>query len=106
MIGPSDTPRKTPFHPTFVNNMKNFIPLILDQTVGHYVSWVEFLQIQACAYDALDHINPKTPRPASIDEATWDRLDAIVKQWIYATISPELAQIILNPNATSQDIWT
>ncbi|XP_023754449.1 uncharacterized protein LOC111902871 [Lactuca sativa] len=76
---------KIPFHPAFgVNNIKNYIPLILDQTNTHYASWVELFRIQACAYNVLDHNKPKSPRPADIDEDTcataqelWDRLSEI-----------------------------
>lgn len=63
-------------------------------------------QIQACVYDVLDHINQETPCLAAIDETTWNQLDAIVKKWIYATISSELARTILKPGTTAQDLWS
>ena len=110
MTGPNDstaTNNKTNFHPAFgVNNIKNSIPLVLDQTDGQYASWVELFHIQACAYNLLDHIDPDTSRPDSVDDATWKRLDAIVKQWIYATISSDLLQIIMKPGASAQELWT
>lgn len=79
------------FYPIFgVNNIKNSIPIILDRTDGHYPSWMELFNIHACVYNVLDHINPQTKLPVDVDDSTWLRLDAIVKQWIFATISPDL----------------
>lgn len=56
----------------------------------------------------LDHIIP--PSSDSIDKNTvdkdlWLRLDAIVLQWIYGTISNDLLHTILEPDATAQMAW-
>ncbi|XP_021740849.1 uncharacterized protein LOC110707145 [Chenopodium quinoa] len=37
---------------------------------------------------------------------TWKRLDAIVKQWIYGTISRDLAHTIMKPGASALELWT
>lgn len=104
--GESSLSSKPPFHPAFgVNNIKNSIPLVLNQTDSHYASWVELFHIHTCAYDVIDHIDPTAPKPADIDQATWNRLDAIVKQWILATISTDLLQSIMTPGATAQQLW-
>ncbi|KAJ9540484.1 hypothetical protein OSB04_026990 [Centaurea solstitialis] len=106
MAGDDRTTPKSTFHPAFgVNNIKNSIPLTLNQTDDRYASWVELFHIHLCAYDVLDHIDPKTPTPTDIDKATWNRLDAIVKQWILATISPDLLQTIMKPGASAQELW-
>ncbi|KAJ9557684.1 hypothetical protein OSB04_012298 [Centaurea solstitialis] len=81
-------------------------PLILDQEDGNYVSWVELFHIHTCAYDVLDHIDATVPRPPSVDDPTWNRIDAIVKQWIYVTISKDLLQTIMKPGASAQELWT
>lgn len=97
---------KMPFHLAFgVRNIKNSIPLMLDQTDDRYASWVELFHIHVCAYNVLDHIDPKTPTPFEIDKAIWTRLDAIVKQWIYSTISTDVLQTIMKPGATAQQLW-
>lgn len=101
-----DTPPTSGFHPAFaVNNIKNFLPLILDQEEGQYAAWVELFHIHACAYNVLHHIDATTPRPTTVDDATWKRIDAIVKQWIYGTISKDLLQTIIKPGATAQELW-
>ncbi|XP_023729420.1 uncharacterized protein LOC111877112 [Lactuca sativa] len=36
----------------------------------------------------------------------WSRLDAIIIQWIYITISNDLLQTILKPKSTTTQAWT
>ncbi|KAJ9557734.1 hypothetical protein OSB04_012348 [Centaurea solstitialis] len=94
-------------HPVFaVNNIKNFIPLLLDKQGGNYTSWVELFHIHACAHDVLDHIDASVPQPTSVDAPMWDRIDAVVKQWIYSTISKDLLETIIKPRATAHELWT
>ncbi|KAJ9564721.1 hypothetical protein OSB04_000687 [Centaurea solstitialis] len=101
-----DANSKPTFHPAFtVSNIRNAIPLMLNQTDDHYASWVEFFNIHVCAYNVRDHIDEKAPRPTDVDDATWDRLDALVKQWIYSTISPDLGHSIMKPGAKALDLW-
>ncbi|KAI3518304.1 hypothetical protein L1887_06877 [Cichorium endivia] len=101
-----DTNSKTTFHPTFtVSNIRNAIPLTLNQTDDHYASWVDFFNIHICAYNVKDHIDEKAPRPADVDNATWERLDALVKQWIYNIISPDLRHSIMKVGASTLNLW-
>ncbi|KAI3517238.1 hypothetical protein L1887_16451 [Cichorium endivia] len=102
----AEVPPKSSFHPAFgVNNIKNSIPLVLDRTDGQYASWMELFNIHVCAYNVLDHIQPTATRPTDIDDATWLRVDAIVKQWVFATISQDLIQRIMKSGATAQELW-
>lgn len=79
--------------------------MILDFEKVQYSNWVELFENHACAYNVLDHIDPNTTRPTGISDAMWTRLDAIVKQWIYGTISTDLLQIVLSRNSTTQETW-
>ncbi|KAJ9557494.1 hypothetical protein OSB04_012108 [Centaurea solstitialis] len=98
------------YHPAFsVNNIKSFIPILLNQDQdGQYASWVELFRNHACAYDVLHHIDASIPPSVPLfDAPTWNRIDAIVKQWIYGTISKYLLHsIIENGGATAQELWT
>ncbi|KAJ9545524.1 hypothetical protein OSB04_025231 [Centaurea solstitialis] len=107
MVSSGGEPNPKPaFHPAFaVSIIRNAILLILNQTDDHYASWVEFFNIHVCAYNVSDHIDEKSPRPTDVDDATWDRLDALVKQWIYSTISPDLGHSIMKPGAKALDLW-
>lgn len=103
----TDEVTKPVFHPAFtVNNIKNSIPLTLDRNDDRYSSWVELFQIHARAFNVLDHIDKTHPKTTDIDSATWDQLDAIVKQWIYSTISQELIHAIMKPGATAFQLWS
>ena len=66
---------------------------------------MELFHIHACAYNVLDHIIANTTQPSSVDKPTWERLDAVVKQWIYDTISKDLLQTIMKPGATAKELW-
>ncbi|KAL9234053.1 hypothetical protein vseg_008969 [Gypsophila vaccaria] len=102
-----DTPTssKTPFHPAYsVSNIKNYVQITLEAENVHYASWAELFLNTARAFDVIDHIAP--PKDAVITkDAQWNRLDAIVKQWIYSTISIDLLHTILEPGATAQGAW-
>ncbi|KAL2944595.1 Retrovirus-related Pol polyprotein from transposon TNT 1-94 [Bienertia sinuspersici] len=103
----SSSSTSTPFHPAFaVSNIKAAIPVTLDNEDSQYMAWSEHFQIHACAYNVMDHIDPNVPKPADLDSATWTRLDALVKQWIYATISKDISATILIPGATALQLWT
>ncbi|XP_021722455.1 uncharacterized protein LOC110689945 [Chenopodium quinoa] len=82
------------------------MPVTLDHEDAQYATWVELFQIHACAYNVLDHIDEKVKRPKDIDDETWKRLDVLVKQWIYTTISKDLVNTIMKPGATAQELWS
>ncbi|XP_074327142.1 uncharacterized protein LOC141665058 [Apium graveolens] len=75
-----------------------------------YSSWAELFKITARAYQVLDHIVPPSATEKAkealskteTDKNLWDRLDAIVLQWIYGTISTDLLHTILEPSSTAQ----
>ncbi|XP_076935846.1 uncharacterized protein LOC143602701 [Bidens hawaiensis] len=106
-------------HPALtVNNIRNFIPINLDLENGQYTSWVELLMIHCTVFDVLDHIIPSdasssSTTPASADKnkppppelASWDRQDAIVKQWIYGTVSNNFLMNFIKPKATANQAW-
>ncbi|XP_071712624.1 uncharacterized protein [Rutidosis leptorrhynchoides] len=104
-------------HPAVtVNNIRNFIPIILELKNGKYESWAELFQIHCRAFMVIDHIIPATDASSSStttdatqttqpDPDLWKRLDAIVLQWIYGTISSELLGTVLVPGSAAQEAW-
>ncbi|XP_057522458.1 uncharacterized protein LOC130802457 [Amaranthus tricolor] len=93
-------------HALTVTNIKNQVPLTLDMETVQYSSWVKLFRLTCIVYNVLDHIDSTAPRSSDIDTALWMRLDAVLKQWLYATISPDFLQTILKPNATAHEVWT
>ncbi|XP_074297685.1 uncharacterized protein LOC141628439 [Silene latifolia] len=102
----NDTPQKnSSFHPAYsVSNIKNYVQITLEFENVHYASWVELFLNTARAFDVIDHIEPSKDAVITKD-AQWNRLDAIVKQWIYSTISLDLFYTILEPGASAQAAW-
>ncbi|XP_022031093.1 uncharacterized protein LOC110932040 [Helianthus annuus] len=107
-------------HPAVtVNNIKNSIPLVLDQQTNHYNIWAELFKNHCKAYECYDHLQPKktdtdtstdkqaaptSPKPTYSE--SWERIDAIVLQWIYGTITQDLLHTIMKNDTTAYNAWT
>ncbi|XP_074292099.1 uncharacterized protein LOC141618946 [Silene latifolia] len=107
-------PNPQNFHPAFtVGNIKHHIPITLDMETAHYDSWAELFLNTAQAFEVGDHISAAHDdgdSSSSDDDSVpdlkqWTRLDAIVKQWIFTTISQDLLLTILQPGATAKTLW-
>ncbi|PNX56848.1 hypothetical protein L195_g050093, partial [Trifolium pratense] len=105
---------KQNFHPALtVNNIRNFIPITLEMETSHYSSWAELFKIHCTVYEVIDHIIPtqsdgkaaavvsdpngsdkEKDKSVKSTKELWPRLDAIVLQWIYGTISRDLLHTI------------
>ncbi|KAJ0590551.1 putative RNA-directed DNA polymerase [Helianthus annuus] len=107
-------------HPAItVSNIKNFIPITLEVETSQYSSWAELFKIHCRAFQVLDHLSPRKNDPVTAavskdadkdkttpDDDVWSRLDAIVLQWIYGTISTDLLSTIIRPDSTACYAWT
>ncbi|KAJ9552080.1 hypothetical protein OSB04_016125 [Centaurea solstitialis] len=95
-----------PLHPaTTVTNIRNQIPITLTTDGNTYNSWVALFKVQCTVCKVLDHIIPDATAPSDHDEE-WKRIDAIVLQWIYSTISTDLLTTILNVDNTAAKAWS
>ncbi|XP_071729174.1 uncharacterized protein [Rutidosis leptorrhynchoides] len=108
----------TKFHPALVvTNIENTIPITLDMDTSKYLSWVSLFITHCQAYQVIDHILPKSTDDSSsstttlvthvptVNTETWDRLHAIVLQWIYGTISLDMLDNFLKPDQTDLQAW-
>ncbi|XP_022041817.1 uncharacterized protein LOC110944461 [Helianthus annuus] len=107
-------------HPAVtVSNIKALIPVTLDNEAADYNTWAELFRIHFTAYLVSDHLSPrpkastsstttdKDKQPAdSGSTASWERLDTIVLQWIYGTISMDLLKTVIKTKTTAYDAWT
>ncbi|XP_021756936.1 uncharacterized protein LOC110722022 [Chenopodium quinoa] len=100
---------KPAFHPALTNpNIKALVPVTLEMENVHYETWAELFKIHAESHKVLDHIIPlakgKEKPPKTEEELElWSTLVATVLQWIYATISHDLLQTILEPDTTTME---
>ncbi|XP_021762660.1 uncharacterized protein LOC110727406 [Chenopodium quinoa] len=94
------------FHPApGVSNIKNAIPLILYREKVQYSNWVELFECHAHVFDVLDYIDPQTTRHVDLSDAMWKRLDSVVKNWIYGTISTDLLETIMCKGDAAEQVW-
>ncbi|KAL2944396.1 Retrovirus-related Pol polyprotein from transposon TNT 1-94 [Bienertia sinuspersici] len=96
-------------HPaTLVTNIKQHVPVVLDYAGAEYNNWATLFKLHCRAYLVIDHITPAedaTPLTDPSAKALWQRLDDIVRQWIYGTISNDLLNSILDADDKAIDTW-
>jgi len=89
-----------------ITNIKGHIPLVLDLERLNYDSWRELFSTHCEAYDTLDHIDTTYDPPAAKPtEPEWKKVDAVVKMWLYSTLSQNLIQMVLKKDNTSRQVW-
>jgi len=96
----SVTTTSPPTHPAFtISNITNFIKITLSFEKGQYNTWSELFKIHACIHQVIDHIISTEAAPSpdlkTTDHNLWKRLDVVVIQWIYDTISNDLLHTII-----------
>ncbi|XP_074313420.1 uncharacterized protein LOC141648591 [Silene latifolia] len=102
---------KTPFHPALaVSNIKNHVTVTLGMDNDRYPLWVALFTNHAKSNRVLHHIvpprtgGPKAPVTAE-EKELWETLDATVLQWIYATVSTDLLETIVEQETTAKECW-
>jgi len=89
----------TKFHSAFVvNNVKTIIPIMFENDTNLYLSWYALFKVQARVHNVLDHIvlssDEQTIKASADLKATdsdlWNRLDVVVLQWMYATVTTDI----------------
>ncbi|XP_057550541.1 uncharacterized protein LOC130828593 [Amaranthus tricolor] len=87
----------TKLHPTtLVTNIKTCVPIQLDDEGMNFNTWVTLFKLYCQAHLVDTHILPDDSTKASISkDSEWQRLDDIVRMWIYGTISPSLLKSIV-----------
>lgn len=63
-----------------------------------------FLRLRTCSFASSS--SDKANSSSSTDEGLWQRLDDIVRQWIYGTISVDLLNTIICSDDTAAKAWT
>ena len=73
-----------------------------------YSTWAELFKIHARSSCVIHHIIPSattTPPQTDEEKEEWSTIDATVLKWIYATISDDLLNAILEPDSTAKEAW-
>jgi uncharacterized membrane protein YgcG len=85
----------------------------LDNDSSLYLSWSALFQVQARVHNVLDHIiyptdeteQQQVEQTKANDPTLWKRLDAVVLQWMYATVTQDILSSILVINDTAESCW-
>ncbi|KAJ9556633.1 hypothetical protein OSB04_011247 [Centaurea solstitialis] len=79
---------------------------VLDGVKVSYASWVNLFKLTARAYKVMAHID-RTPSPEATNAyyEAWSKLDTIVLQWIYGSLSNDLLVRVLQPESTARQAW-
>ncbi|KAJ0620861.1 hypothetical protein HanIR_Chr01g0002231 [Helianthus annuus] len=102
---PTD-PNPKSLHPVYsVTNIQNKVRT-LDGDKVTYSDWVKLFKLHAHGYEVLKHIDGSGP-PAKTDPSyeAWSKIDSIVLQWIYGTLSDSYLKRVLDTNCTAQQAW-
>lgn len=99
-------PKQPPLHPAYtVTNIQQRVR-VLDGEKISYPSWVNLFRLHATGFDVLNHIDGSpAPSATSTEYSSWKKLDAIVLQWIYATLSDDLLVRVLVNKSTAYEAW-
>ncbi|GJR15506.1 hybrid signal transduction histidine kinase M [Tanacetum coccineum] len=90
--------------PYGITNIKTYIPLVLDINELNYDSWSKLFTLHCKSFRVLDIIQG-TDSSATHNAEEWDKLDPLVKLWIFGTISKPLLQRVLKKNLSASDVW-
>ncbi|XP_022030869.1 uncharacterized protein LOC110931801 [Helianthus annuus] len=102
----STNPTPNSLHPVYtVTNIQHKVRM-LDGTKVSYPSWVKLFMLHATGYEVVHHIDG-TPAPGkdAADYPAWKKIDAVVLQWIYGTLSDELLVRVLEDTSTAYEAW-
>ncbi|XP_059289757.1 uncharacterized protein LOC132043267 [Lycium ferocissimum] len=80
---------------------------------GHYHEWATLFKVLARVHSVLEHIIPPTDTTEltaynatkAANLPLWKRLDAVVLQWIYATVSHDILTSILVADDVAEKAW-
>ena len=97
----------TKVHPaTLVINIKTCVPIQLDEDGSNFHTWVTLFKLHCRAHLVDSHILPDDSSKALVSkDSEWQRLDDIVRTWIYGSISPSVLQSIVRPDDCAFDAW-
>ncbi|XP_022003294.1 uncharacterized protein LOC110900732 [Helianthus annuus] len=98
-------PQSAPLHPVYtVTDIQKKVR-VLDGSKVTYSAWVKLFQLHARGYEVLDHITKEPPPKEDPTYEQWAKIDAIVLQWIYCTLSEDYLLRVLEAESTALEAW-
>ncbi|XP_048567530.1 uncharacterized protein LOC125548195 isoform X2 [Triticum urartu] len=75
----------------------------LDLAAGNYAQWRRFFDAVIGMFGLRSHLDADFAAP--LDNPDWVMVDHCVVHWLYTTISPELLEIVMQPENTTATVW-
>jgi hypothetical protein len=86
-----------------VANVKTHVPLILDLGIANYGKWSMLVTILLDKYELSNHVDVQNPEANRTAES--NRVNFIVRSWLYDSISKEILDNIMAENRTAHDVY-
>ncbi|XP_021975146.1 uncharacterized protein LOC110870263 [Helianthus annuus] len=78
---------------------------VLDGIKVTYSAWVKLFQLHARGYEVLYHITAQPPAKDGLAYEQWMKIDGIVLQWNYNTLSEDYLLRVLEAESTALEAW-
>ncbi|KAF5814189.1 putative RNA-directed DNA polymerase [Helianthus annuus] len=79
---------------------------VLDGVEVSYPTWVKLFTLHATGYEVTNHIDSSlSPDKASPEYPAWKKIDAVVLQWIYGTLTNDYLVRVLEDESTAHEAW-
>jgi hypothetical protein len=89
-------------HAAGVQNIFSLVSVTLDLSSSDYARWHDNVLLTIGCYSLTNHVLLDT---TYVGVPTWDRMDSVVKSWIWGTISPDLQDVTQKRGHTTHDVW-
>ncbi|CAN6209665.1 unnamed protein product [Urochloa humidicola] len=86
-------------------NIKSHVPVTLDQASLSFSTWRTFFHIALRKFGLMDHIDGTVDSRLKFDDPEWLQIDSCVVSWLYATLSSDLLNAVLQPNDDAYTAW-
>ncbi|XP_021984936.1 uncharacterized protein LOC110880792 [Helianthus annuus] len=99
-------PKPQSLHPVYtVTNIQHKVRVLNGIGVS-YPTWVKLFMLHATGYDVVDHIDGSpTLEKTALEYISWKKIDVVVLQWIYGTLSNDLLVRVLEEQSTAYQAW-
>ena len=85
-----------------IQNIRALVPVVLDPLSTHYNRWRDLVILALERYSLDDHVLLDA---ASLDVPAWRRMDAVVRSWLFGTLTAELMETVRVREDTTRVTW-
>jgi hypothetical protein len=85
-----------------IQNIRSLVMVVLDASSAHYARWRDNVLLTLRRYALSYHV---LSDDTFVGVPAWDRMDMVIKSWLYGTISPELQDVTRQRGHTARAAW-